>query len=66
MMMPKLPMELWIKNILNFLGDGLHNFIDSEADFHSKVDKAVVKNGQENCNYFVRIGSPLWFIGGNY
>jgi len=42
-MMPRLLMELCNKNILKYLGDGLDNFIDLDVDFHSKVDRKIIK-----------------------
>jgi hypothetical protein len=41
--LPRLPVELWNKDVLNTLGDGIGKFLSMEANFHSKVDKKVIK-----------------------
>ena len=42
-MMPGLPMELWIQEILKKLGNSLETFIALEENFKRKEDKRIIK-----------------------
>jgi hypothetical protein len=38
-----LPMELWNEDLLKKIGDELNKFINIKGNFHSKVDRKVIK-----------------------